>query len=822
MLPFTASALTPADMTDWQIVCAESASESEAYAAQEFQTLFKGLTGTELPIVASSTPNASAIFIGPDAVQANTDLPALTSTSEETLRVSVQKNALTIDGTRPRGTLYGVYEFFEEWCGVRFLTADHTYFPEDAQAIILPLGTRTHTPTFEFRWSYYGETNRNHPFATRLRTNTLTDDAKLGGRTGFRLVGHNVAQLLPPATFGKDHPEYYALVDGERKLAMHGGGPQLCMTNPEVLDHVVEAVLNEIKQNPTALNVNVAHMDNMAFCTCDNCAALDAREESNAASTIAFVNAVAEHVTKIHPDVMIGTYAYQYTRKPPKTLTVHDNVLIQLCSIECCTLHPINDPNCTLNQAFSEDMDIWQTKAKNIFIWHYNTNFRGYLLPYPNLRSIGQNVKYYSENNGQGVFMQAAGNGFSTELSDLRNYVMSRCLWKPGRDSWTEALEFCKLHYGESAPAIIDYLRYYHDLAENAGVHPDCFPTEASLAINPDTARTIFDYFQLALATADSPEVHARVEKASMCAYRAVLSGTTMKLNYANGVCTPDLTGVNPAILDQYAALTKKYESPRETEHTPTQEYLDSLRSLFKGMEAVKIENEFWRVILIPESNAKVVEMLHKPSGRNVTNAARAFNRFRFEEWVKEGEGPMGDRIVPYTITSASPDKAVLTHTTADGSTVERTLSFSSDALRFNTQLTAGTPRAYDFQVHPEYDAATNSPDPDTLGVYVINNGKWKQANQGWENAMPTNDQLNEIREAVDGGQFAYYNHEANFGIAQRFDPKQYSALELYWGTARKQINLTMHTRSQELAKGQSAGHTYEVRYLDKPPIAKK
>ena len=46
-----ASALTPAEMQDWSIVCAQTATESEAYAAQEFQTLFKGLTGTTLPIV---------------------------------------------------------------------------------------------------------------------------------------------------------------------------------------------------------------------------------------------------------------------------------------------------------------------------------------------------------------------------------------------------------------------------------------------------------------------------------------------------------------------------------------------------------------------------------------------------------------------------------------------------------------------------------------------------------------------------------------------------------------------------------------------------
>ena len=36
------SAITPATMTSWKIVCAPTASESERYAATEFQKLFQG------------------------------------------------------------------------------------------------------------------------------------------------------------------------------------------------------------------------------------------------------------------------------------------------------------------------------------------------------------------------------------------------------------------------------------------------------------------------------------------------------------------------------------------------------------------------------------------------------------------------------------------------------------------------------------------------------------------------------------------------------------------------------------------------------------
>ncbi|NIA15606.1 MAG: DUF4838 domain-containing protein [Nitrospiraceae bacterium] len=810
-------AITPAEMASWQIVCGSAATESEQYAASEFQTLFAGITGTTLDIVDKPSPGAGSVFIGPDAVAASGEPTHTEALGEEGLRIRAVQNAVYVDGGRPRGTLYAVYEFFEEWCGARYLTYDHTYFPPDAASRSIPFGEHIYQPQFAFRWSYYGETNRDPAFAARLHTNTVGGDPKLGGITGFRLVSHNVAYLVPPSKYGKEHPEYYALVDGQRKLDMHGGGPQLCMTNPEVLDIVVDAVLGEIEKNPSARNINVAQMDNVGYCTCDNCAAIDAREESHAGATLAFVNAVAERVEKTHPDVLISTYAYQYTRKPPKTLRARRNVMIQLCSIECCDFHAIDDPTCALNRTFCEDTAGWKEKAGHIFIWHYNTNFKGYLLPFPNLRAIGESVDYFAKNNGRGVFMQAAGNGFSTELSDLRNYVMSRCLWKPGRSSWDEAQEFCRLHYAEAAQPILDYLTYYHDLVDASGLHPTCFPTESSLSINPDTARRIVGYFEEALALAKTDAVRARVEKASLCSLRAALSASTMRLEYDNGVCRPRLDGLDPELLNRYAALCEKYAVSMDNELTPASTYLAEMTKLYAGIKAVKIENDTWRVVLLPESNAKIVEMIYKPTGRNILQPARALDRFRFEEWVRQGEGPRGDIILEHE-ARVEGDTAFVTLVTPDGTRFDRTIALDGDAVRFETVMTAKAPRAFDIMVHPEYDAASSSADPDVVSIYV-KQPEWVHANKGWDDARPTEDQTAVIRDAVAGGRFAYFNHQAGFGVEQRFAPEDFDTLSLFWSPDRIEINLEMNSRIVSLEEGEQGRYAYEVRYLDKPPI---
>ena len=104
-------AITCGEMTSWRIVCDSGAIESERYAANEFQALFAEMTGKTLEIVDKPAPGIGSIFIGPDAVTASGRPPTPDALGEEGLRIGITENAIYIDGGRPRGTLYGVYEF---------------------------------------------------------------------------------------------------------------------------------------------------------------------------------------------------------------------------------------------------------------------------------------------------------------------------------------------------------------------------------------------------------------------------------------------------------------------------------------------------------------------------------------------------------------------------------------------------------------------------------------------------------------------------------------------------------------------------------------
>ena len=109
----------------WTIVVAPDATPSEQYAAEEFRTLFQQAMGVELPLSNDVSVKAKAVLVGPGASGSAPD-----QFGEEELLLQVRTDSIAITGGRPRGTLYGVYEFFERYMDCAFLTLTTRGFPK--------------------------------------------------------------------------------------------------------------------------------------------------------------------------------------------------------------------------------------------------------------------------------------------------------------------------------------------------------------------------------------------------------------------------------------------------------------------------------------------------------------------------------------------------------------------------------------------------------------------------------------------------------------------------------------------------------------------
>ena len=150
-------ALDLSAMCGWTVIVAPDAIPSEQYAAEEFQALVKQAAGIELPIAKQPPKPTQNVFIGTgEAMRSSSVGFEVESLGDEGLRILIERDNIAIAGGRPRGTLYGVYEFMERYLGVRFLTFDHTYVPT-VSAWLIPCEDFTYVPQFSFRWSYYRE-----------------------------------------------------------------------------------------------------------------------------------------------------------------------------------------------------------------------------------------------------------------------------------------------------------------------------------------------------------------------------------------------------------------------------------------------------------------------------------------------------------------------------------------------------------------------------------------------------------------------------------------------------------------------------------------
>jgi len=559
-----------AELGAWDIVTAEPTTPALTYAAGEFRDLFEKASGARLAIVHRTDRPDRHVFIGSsDAMRASNVGFATDDIGDEDLRIVIRDGNIALAGGGPRGTLYAVYSFLENHVGVRFLTADHTHVPPIGPWRVVGPIDRTFRPSFAMRWSYYGEINRNATFAARMRVNTVTAAERLGGKSGITNINHSFFRQIPSQKYGKEHPEYFCLIDGKRRAIVRNDGyeNEPCLTNPDVLRIVTESVLAEIASRPHDANVSVSQNDNDKYCRCEKCAAIDKREGTPMGSLLTFVNAVADEVAKKHPDVKVGTLSYWYTRKPPKTLVPRPNVQIQLCSIECCLIHAIDDPSCPRNVDFCADMRNWGKICSNISIWNYNTNFSNYLLPCPNLRVIEPNVRFFVANQARGVFMQAAGNAWAAELSELRNYVIANLIWDPSRSAEPLIDEFLRLHYGKAAPPIRRYINLVHDTAAKSGVHRNCFARRAKdFGIDASVAPRALALFDEATKLADDATVRQRVEKASIAVFRLAIDPVW----YAKDPKSVDaklLADMRPLIA-KFLELCKAHGIDRASEHT--------------------------------------------------------------------------------------------------------------------------------------------------------------------------------------------------------------------------------------------------------------
>jgi len=518
-----------AALSGWDIVVSPTAPTSEIYAAQELQSFLSQAGAPTLPIVTSISQPSYHIFVGYSTAMAGSNVAfSVAGFDAEKLQIMIGSNNIAIAGGVPRGTLYGVYTFLEDYLGVRFLTVDHTYVPVMGSQLLVGSLSRSYQPPFgKHRACPNQQMYENHVFATRARTTNVTSDPALGGKTSWKIATSSFYKQVPYDTYGPSHPEYFALWDGVRQSTYMF--TNLCMTNTSVKNIITDYIMQEI-QNPAnswRYNFDVVQNDNLQlYCTCSACRAID-ETSAHMAALLKLVNSVATTITASYPNAYVNTQAYGFSRKPPANVSPGSHVVIELCSIEACQLHSFNDPTCPTNASFLSDLQGWHNKCTNdnLFMWTYGCSFYDTLLPYPNLYVFKPNIQTANSNGVKGMFIQLYwGITDDIGIGDLRNYLIYKLMWNPSLDTDTLIDEFVNLQYGNAAPYVRQYIDRLHNYYSSAGTH-NCsnISGQWALPVDYDMSQAGVNDFKLAINAAENSTIKDRVEKASVSAYRAAI-----------------------------------------------------------------------------------------------------------------------------------------------------------------------------------------------------------------------------------------------------------------------------------------------------------
>lgn len=440
------------------------------YAAGELRDLVERQTGVALSL--------SARAEGERAIR----LEAVDAGAHDWFRLQAVSNGDVVVSGNARGVLYGVYELLRRFGGCEWYAPGTETVPRIPEFTVPADLDITERAAFLSRDSSWVELMRYPRFALRRRMNgprVLREDERFrpACKVNWPLsLCHTFQRLLPKEKYAADHPEYFAF-DGRRRVV--DGNPnqamQLCLSNPEVLAIVTSNVLDVIRKNPYCDVYGVSQNDNMAYCRCPACAAVDDEEGSHAGSVIRFVNRVAEAVEREFPGKLIETLAYQYSRQAPTKTRPRDNVLVCLCSLECDFSKPIPESRYAENAAFARDLRDWRRIAKNMYLWDYTVNFHGYMTIHPNLGAIAGNLRFYRESGVTHIFEQGAWHSLHAWFSALKAFVISALEWHPDQPLEPLVDRFFRGYYGAAAPFVREYYEAACSFPRDESVEPLTF-----------------------------------------------------------------------------------------------------------------------------------------------------------------------------------------------------------------------------------------------------------------------------------------------------------------------------------------------------------
>jgi len=417
------------------------------------------------------------------------DVGAALDREESVIRATarrVELRARTVEAM-----FHAVYEFLERFLGVRWLWPGPSgRVTPRLISLSLPLGTIRQKPDFAWRsvgvggaiYGYKGgqDFNTTMHACFGLPLSYQKEFALWCRRNRFGgpkiLSGHRMIEILPPERYGKSHPEYYALADGQRDCAVGDGkhGNMPCLTNPEVIRLTADYACAQFAADSRLDACSIALNDGGSPCECERCQAVDARAGAENVAALEYADAlahenalptpaqrsvtdrvfwnhqqVAARVAERYPDRKLLTLIYANFRLPPVTNRLPENVIGQYC---------------VLGHQFWND-EVRRTELGRLRRLHESVPSLGIYEYYANgvWPDVHRLFPHIVEDSVRGYYGAGAryfetqpSTGFAT--NGLNLFALGRLLWNRKADAAEVLDDYCRSGFGPAAALVKRFL----------------------------------------------------------------------------------------------------------------------------------------------------------------------------------------------------------------------------------------------------------------------------------------------------------------------------------------------------------------------------
>lgn len=503
------------------VYIAENAPETDVYAASVISEYFQKITGKEIKTVRGCLPSEGTyLAIG------SAEYTGLKTPSENGYIIASDSNGVRIAGSGKKGAARGVYAFLEEYCGCHWYTDKCIVYPKKDSISVPENINVNYAPYFEY--SECDTTSARNPVFNVANGGSggvyCAIPENMGGTVSYisNFCHTLTTQFCSADKYFADHPEYFALHNGERS------SQQLCLTNPDTIQIVLDEVMDILKKyhNPNAplQIISLTQNDSEAegdYCQCPTCKALDDENGSHAGSNIYFANTIAAEVAKAgYENVAIDTFAYRYTRTCPTSIKPLDNVIVRLCSIECCFGHAIKDESCSQNLAFMADLKAWGNICKRVYVWDYVNNYNHTISIFANFGTLQSNMQTFYENGVKGIYEE--GNYYidrsDSEFGELKTYLLTKLMKNPYCDIEKEMNGYLEAYYGPGWKSIREFIDIITSRAVTEESHLDIYQNAASSlpGITASEIKKCTALFENAKGMAETEEQTARIKRSEI------------------------------------------------------------------------------------------------------------------------------------------------------------------------------------------------------------------------------------------------------------------------------------------------------------------